>query len=70
VIRHYHGHLSGVFSLALHPLLDVLITGGRDSVARVGAIPLPDVQSRDKMWENIVTRPYYKCFPSGLGHKD
>ena len=35
VIRHYHGHLSGVFALALHPTLDVLITGGRDSVARV-----------------------------------
>jgi WD40 repeat protein len=35
VIRHYHGHLSAVFALALHPILDVLITGGRDSVARV-----------------------------------
>lgn len=34
-IRHYHGHLSGVFCMALHPTLDVLITGGRDSVARV-----------------------------------
>ena len=36
VIRHYHGHLSAVFSLSLHPILDILITGGRDSVARVG----------------------------------
>lgn len=35
VIRHYHGHLSGVYSLALHPTLDVLITSGRDGVARV-----------------------------------
>lgn len=35
VIRSYHGHLSGVYSLALHPTLDILITGGRDSVARV-----------------------------------
>lgn len=35
VVRHYHGHLSAVYSLALHPTLDVLITGGRDSVARV-----------------------------------
>ncbi|KAL3929967.1 MAG: hypothetical protein SGBAC_011978 [Bacillariaceae sp.] len=35
VIRHYHGHLSGVFCLALHPTLDVLVTGGRDAVARV-----------------------------------
>jgi len=35
VIRHYHGHLSGVYALALHPTLDVLVTGGRDSVCRV-----------------------------------
>jgi pleiotropic regulator 1 len=35
VVRHYHGHLSGVYSIALHPTLDVLVTGGRDSVARV-----------------------------------
>jgi WD40 repeat protein len=35
VIRHYHGHLSGVYALALHPTLDLLVTGGRDSVARV-----------------------------------
>ena len=35
VIRHYHGHLSGVFCLKLHPTLDILVTGGRDAVARV-----------------------------------
>lgn len=35
VIRSYHGHLSGVYSIALHPNLDVLMTGGRDSVVRV-----------------------------------
>ena len=35
VIRHYHGHLSGVFALKLHPTLDLLVTGGRDAVARV-----------------------------------
>ena len=35
VIRHYHGHLSGVYALALHPELDVLMTGGRDSACRV-----------------------------------
>lgn len=29
VIRHYHGHLSGVFALKLHPTLDLLVTGGR-----------------------------------------
>lgn len=31
----YHGHLSGVYSIALHPELDLLMTGGRDSVVRV-----------------------------------
>jgi WD40 repeat protein len=35
VIRNYHGHLSGVYCLALHPTLDLLMTGGRDSVCRV-----------------------------------
>lgn len=35
VIRHYHGHLSGVYALALHPTLDVLVTSGRDASARV-----------------------------------
>jgi pleiotropic regulator 1 len=36
VIRHYHGHLSGVFCLSLFPNLpDVLVSGGRDAVARV-----------------------------------
>lgn len=35
VIRHYHGHLSGVFCINVHPVLDLLVTGGRDSVARV-----------------------------------
>ncbi|CAI5507967.1 unnamed protein product [Closterium sp. Naga37s-1] len=35
VIRSYHGHLSGMYCLSLHPMLDVLLTGGRDSVCRV-----------------------------------
>lgn len=35
VIRHYHGHLSACYSLALHPTLDILVSAGRDSVARV-----------------------------------
>mmetsp|Transcript_24041 Transcript_24041/g.54244 ORF Transcript_24041/g.54244 Transcript_24041/m.54244 type:complete len:258 (-) Transcript_24041:174-947(-) len=35
VVRHYHGHLSGVYAMALHPTLDLLVTAGRDSVARV-----------------------------------
>jgi pleiotropic regulator 1 len=35
IIRHYHGHLSGVYALSLHPTLDVLVTAGRDASARV-----------------------------------
>ena len=35
VIRSYHGHLSGVYSLKLHPTLDILFSGGRDSACRV-----------------------------------
>ena len=35
VIRHYHGHLSAVYSLALHPTIDVLVSAGRDATARV-----------------------------------
>lgn len=35
VIRHYHGHLSGVYALSLHPTLDFLVTSGRDASARV-----------------------------------
>ena len=35
VIRQYHGHLSGIYCLSLHPTLDLLVTGGRDSTARV-----------------------------------
>lgn len=31
VIRNYHGHLSGVYSLAQHPTIDVIMTGGRDA---------------------------------------
>ncbi len=26
VIRHYHGHLSAVYSLALHPTIDILVS--------------------------------------------
>ena len=35
VVRSYHGHLSGVYCIATHPTLDVILTGGRDSVCRV-----------------------------------
>lgn len=35
VVRHYHGHLNGVYCAALHPTIDVLMTGGRDASVRV-----------------------------------
>lgn len=35
MIRHYHGHLSAVYTLALHPTIDVLVSAGRDGTARV-----------------------------------
>lgn len=35
VIRNYHGHLSGVYCLKIHQDLSVLVSGGRDSAARV-----------------------------------
>lgn len=35
VIRHYHGHLSAVYALDLHPTLDILVSSGRDSTVRV-----------------------------------
>ncbi|KAJ0682683.1 putative transcription factor WD40-like family [Helianthus annuus] len=34
VIREYHSHLSGVYCLALHPTIDVLLTDGCDSICR------------------------------------
>lgn len=35
VVRHYHGHLSGVHAISVHPTIDILVTGGRDASARV-----------------------------------
>ncbi|KAL5723505.1 malonyl-CoA decarboxylase [Ranunculus cassubicifolius] len=46
VIRSYHGHLSGVYCVGLHPSIDnVLVTGGRDCVVRVW-----DVRSRTEIY--------------------
>ena len=33
--RHYHGHLSGVYAIDLHPTIDVLATCGRDATTRI-----------------------------------
>ncbi|EGV65699.1 pre-mRNA-splicing factor prp46 [Yamadazyma tenuis] len=40
-IRNYHGHLGGIYTMALHPQLDLLFTGGRDQTVRVW-----DIRSR------------------------
>ncbi|KAI3731899.1 hypothetical protein L1987_63091 [Smallanthus sonchifolius] len=45
IIRSYHGHLSGVYCLALHPTIDLLLTGGRDSVCRVW-----DIRSKTQVY--------------------
>lgn len=39
-MRHYHGHLSAIYSLDLHPTIDVLFTCGRDATTRVNFLPL------------------------------
>ena len=43
VVRHYHGHLSGVYDLSLHPTIDVLVTCGRDASARVSCYKVEHV---------------------------
>lgn len=40
VIRHYHGHLSGVYSVAIHPVLNILFSGGRDGTVRCATLAL------------------------------
>lgn len=35
VVRHYHGHLNGIYACALHPTLDILVTAGRDAAVCV-----------------------------------
>ena len=35
VIRNYHGHLSAVYSIDIHPTIDIIATCGRDSTCRV-----------------------------------
>lgn len=71
VIRHYHGHLSAVYCLALHPTLDVLMTGGRDvsfivysivalSVSRTGELAYMYLHAymHTNMHPSILTRTY------------
>lgn len=35
VTRHYHGHLSAVYGIDIHPTIDILATCGRDATVRV-----------------------------------
>lgn len=42
VIRHYHGHLSAVYDIDLHPTIDVLVTCSRDATARVSHHAIPN----------------------------
>uniref|UniRef100_A0A146KZJ7 Pre-mRNA-splicing factor prp46 n=1 Tax=Lygus hesperus TaxID=30085 RepID=A0A146KZJ7_LYGHE len=35
MIRNYHGHLSGIYTVQVHPILDLVFSGGRDSSIRV-----------------------------------
>jgi pleiotropic regulator 1 len=51
VVRHYHGHLSGVFDLKIHPTLDLIVTGGRDSVARVNKTSPFEIPDRSQVWD-------------------
>jgi len=46
VVRQYHGHESGVYALALHPKLDLLVTGGRDRTVRVW-----DIRTRTEVFQ-------------------
>lgn len=77
VIRHYHGHLSGVYSLKLHPTLDVLMTGGRDSVCRVWdmrtKVQIHCLSGHDDTVCSILSQPTdpqvpYRRLPEPLSH--
>lgn len=64
VVRHYHGHLSAIYSLDLHPTIDVLFTCGRDATTRVKLYYIVTAQegnfeSTIKKWFRILSQ---KCF--------
>ena len=61
MIRHYHGHLSGVYCLELHPTLDVLFTGGRDSTIRVNLTCLPFQLSDSIRFGTFEPKLKYTC---------
>ena len=68
VIRQYHGHLSGIYCLTLHPTLDLLVTGGRDSTARVFIIKeVWDMRTKNQVFAltgHMSTVPAIACQPN------
>lgn len=61
MIRNYHGHLSGVYAMSLHPTLDIIMTGGRDSVCRIWdmrtKLQIFCLSGHDNTVCSILTRP-------------
>ncbi|RHN72279.1 putative transcription factor WD40-like family [Medicago truncatula] len=61
VISSYHGHLSSVYCLALHPTFDILVTGGHNSVCRVWDIrsemPVQTLSGHDNAISSLFIRP-------------
>ena len=45
IIRNFHGHLSGVYCLDLHPSLDIFASGSRDATCRIW-----DIRTRDSVF--------------------
>ncbi|KAI3842436.1 hypothetical protein MKX03_035043 [Papaver bracteatum] len=45
VIRSYYGHHSGVYCVVLRPTIDVLLTGGCDSVCRMRKLKIMDLST-------------------------
>ena len=72
VIRHYHGHLSAVYCLSLHPTIDVLLTGGRDSSARVCMCSVCILHAKmvTKVAQFHRNNVCFCRFCSGLGHAE
>lgn len=69
VIRHYHGHLSGVYSLDIHPTLDVLVTAGRDATARVRVDRLLCMMHADQCWTGLGYADKGKHFYASRSHR-
>ncbi|KAM0048302.1 putative transcription factor WD40-like family [Helianthus debilis subsp. tardiflorus] len=73
VIREYHDHLSGVYCLALHPTIDVLLTNGRGSICRAWDIrsktQIHALSGHGDMVCLVFTRTYGKAMATLTHHK-